>query len=116
MPNTTDPALRVERFFIVYDDVIKSIRFGIIKYLLKNKSRYEEYLDYSFIENKTDQQLLGWLSSISYKNILITMAKTEFDYEESYKSMIDDCDDIFESSMLLDIGKSIPILASQSFT
>lgn len=117
MSDRIDPALAREVLFITYEDVIRSVKYGILKYISQEdiKKNYEKYLDYSIFDRFTNEQLLAWLSAIPEKNIFKLLATEEFDYDSSYMDTIAEAEHVFLNSFLLDIGKSLNILLSQKF-
>lgn len=112
-------ASQQEVIFITYDDVIKSSKLYILKTLLNDieyKKCYKDFINYSKIENKDDQQLNAIISASTKSNILEFLATKEFDYNVTYDDLVSRFDDIYEKSDLLEIGKSIYVLLQQKFT
>lgn len=117
MQGRVDPALKIERVFICYEDVIRSIKFGVLKYIKQPQVRpnYEDYINFSAFENFTDGQLLAWLSALPSQNLFEMIAKKEFDYKNSYIDTVFEAEGIFLNAYILDIGKSIAALLPQKF-
>ena len=110
-------ASQKETMFIMYDDIIKTSKFLILKKLLTDEYRnnYKDYINYSKIDNLTDEQLYGTVFAATDKNILKYLATKSFDYDATYIDLYLDDSSIISKSKLLSFGSSISILLKQSF-
>lgn len=110
-------ASQKEVLFITYDDVIKTTKLLILKKLLTPEYRqnYEDFIDYSIIDNKTDEELLSIIFSATDKNILKFLSKSSFDFDVTYTDLYLNYENIIPESTLLSFGQSIHILLKQKF-
>jgi len=113
MQNVTDN----EYIFITYYDVIKSLKFPIIKLLMSDEYRpyYKEYADFSKFENKNDEEILMTIQASPEINVLKYIATKEFDFDATFLSLIEDNPDIVKNTPLLEFGKNIHLLLKQNF-
>lgn len=117
--NRVDPALQDEIIFIAYDDVIRSTKFAVLKKLIRDKDLREEFkdkIDFSMFENKTDDELLAFIIGCGHKDILEGVALKEFNYFESYVSILVRYPDILKDGYMLSFATAIQILLQQKFT
>jgi len=106
-----------EIFFIMYEDIIKTFKFHILKKLLTTDLRegYDGYIDFSKIENKSDDELMTLTMTATDKNILKYLALKKFDFDATYIDLYLNNKDIIKKSQLLSFGNSIRLLLPQKF-
>ena len=111
-------ATQKEIIFVMYEDIIKTTKFCILKKLLTDefKNNYKNYINYSKIEGLTDEQLMGVIFGASDINILKYLSTDLFDYDVTYIDLYLNYKDILKESKLLSFGESILILLQQNFT
>lgn len=110
-------ASQKEVLFITYEDVIKTTKLYILKKLLEEeyKSCYKDFIDYSKIEGKNDNDLMGVITASTDINILKYLSISEFDYDVTYTDLLLTYPECIEKSKLLTFGESIHVLMKQSF-
>ena len=110
-------ASQKEVLFVMYDDIIKTSKFLILKQLLTPEYRqnYQYSIDYSKIDNLTDNELMGVIFSSTEQNILKYLAIEEFEYDLTYMDLYLNYKDIITKSIPLSFSNSIHILLRQKF-
>lgn len=97
-----------EIIFVDYYDIIKSPLPVLLTQLPKHfKKQLESFIDFSKIENKTNDELLELVNMRPCKNVIEYLAIKEFDYEKIQEDLINQYTDIFINSKLLSIGESL---------
>lgn len=97
-----------EVIFVEYFDIIKSPLPVLLTQLPKHfKKTLDKFIDFSKIENKTNDELLELVNMRPCKNIIEYLAIKEFDYEKIEEDLINQYSDIFINSKLLSIGESL---------
>lgn len=110
-------ASQKEVLFITYEDIIKTSKFLILKKLQTDEYRdnYKDYIDYSKIDNLSDEQLMGTIFGATDINILKYLATDSFDCDLTYLDLYLNDDNIIKNSKLLSFGQSVHILLKQKF-
>jgi len=110
-------ASQQEVLFVMYDDIIKTPKLLILKKLLTEEYRknYKFSIDYSKIENLSDNELMGVIFSANDQNILKSLAIDEFEFEYTYLDLYLNYPDIISKSISLSFSNSIHILLRQKF-
>lgn len=114
---TSAPSMN-EIIFITYNNIIKCPSLFILNKLLKDKSYYDawkDYINYSKIENKSDEELMEMIYYSTKQNILEYLAIKEFDYDGSLKTFIETYDDMFDSLDELPINISMNMMFKRNF-
>ena len=93
-------ASQQEVLFVMYDDIIKTPKLLILKKLLTEEYRknYKFSIDYSRIENLSDNELMGVIFSANDQNILKSLAIDEFEFEYTYLDLYLNYPDIISKS------------------
>lgn len=114
---TNQFATQKETLFVMYDDVIKTSKFLILKKLMTDeyKENYKEFINYSKIEKLTDSQLMGLIFSATDINILKYLSIKEFDYDATYMDLYLNYENIIKESKPLSFATSMGILLKQKF-
>lgn len=106
-----------EYIFIEYEEIIKNPYPFILKQLRdKYKQYYEDFINFSKIDNLNDDNLLRLCLQRTEKNILRYIAKKSFDFDKALDEVYNKFDDMYINLPLMNIGKNIPLLLSQKFT
>lgn len=110
-------ASQKEVLFIMYDDIIKTTKFLILKKLMEEpyKSCYKDYIDFNKIENLSDEKLMKLIFSATDKNILKALSINKFDFDNTYIDLYLNYPDIIKMSEPLAFADSIDILLKQKF-
>lgn len=110
-----EAAMKSEYVFICYDDVIRTHTIAVMKELLNMKDDYKDFIDYSLIEDKSQNELM-WLSNIriSY-NILEHLAKRPFDYTMTLMNICRKMTDMYSYSPPLSFAIGLPEMVMAKF-
>ncbi len=112
---------RAEIFFIMYEDIVKTIDPFILKAIKNNQILSESFKNIIRLDDfkdLDDNNLLRLCIQRTNQNILEYLAKGKFDYDETYKTLkySPSFFDIYKESELLEMGKNIQLMLNQKFT
>jgi len=108
---------RPEVIFITYEDVIKTpYPFLLYQIIHKYRHIYDEFLHLDTIEKMDMKNLYRFCLQRTNRNVLVDLAKREFDVDEALSDLKKKFFNIYENCELLAIGNSLPLILSQKFT
>lgn len=110
-------ASQKEVLFVMYEDIIKTTKFLILRKLLTEpyKTNYSDFIDIGKIDGLSDNDLMRTIFSANDKNILRALSTQSFDFDNTYLDLYLNYDDIIAESKPLAFVNSIHILLQQTF-